>query len=108
MKNSAVVTHWGFDAFDCLSSRLFKSISEEQISRVETFVSAFVLYDTIYLNERYADNDLVVSLNQTNPYSIKFVRKSELVHSDDMKEHISIDIDLNDYQARSARFRHST
>ncbi|WP_318515492.1 hypothetical protein [Photobacterium leiognathi] len=94
MKNSAVVTKWGVDAFDCLIARLHPNLSVELVSRIESFISSYVLYDYVYLNENYKDNKLIKSLNASLPNVIKFISTDELMHSDDMRNHISIDPSL--------------
>lgn len=94
MSNSVVLSNWSIDAFDCLSSKLHKQLSAELISRVETFVSSVILFDSVILTENYKNNRIVKELNRRHPDLIKFVRGSDLYHSIDMKNHISIEIDL--------------
>ena len=96
MRNSAVVTAWGVNALDCLSSKLLKTISYEQISRVESFISAFILYDEVYLNERFSTNKLVSELNSSTR-AIKFIKSVDLYNSDDERNHISFDVDLHKF-----------
>ncbi|MDD2369314.1 MAG: hypothetical protein PHQ90_08435 [Sulfuricurvum sp.] len=95
MKNSVVITSWSVDAFLCLTSKLYKQLSVEQISRIESFISAFILYETLYVNEQYSNNELISSLNLSSDNAIKFIKKSDLNHSDDMRDHISFDVDLH-------------
>lgn len=95
MHNSAVVSSWSIDSFDCLTQKLFKKMSIEQISRAETFISAFVLFDELFLTEKYKKNNVVSSLNSLTDGAIKFVPGDQLIHSDDMSNHISFDADLH-------------
>jgi len=95
MNNSVVLSAWSIDAFDCLTKKLYTKMSLEQISRAEMFVSAFVLFDSIFLTERYKENNIVKKLNSLSYNSIKFVSSEKLIHSDDMRDHISFDVDLH-------------
>jgi len=95
MKNSVVITPWSVDAFLCLTSNLYTQLSIEEVSRIESFISAFILYETLHLNEQYKDNELIKSLKSSDDVAIEFINKFDLVHSDDMSDHISFDLDLH-------------
>lgn len=95
MENSAVLSNWCIDAFDCLSSKLGSKLSFEQISRVDAFISSVVLFDEVFLSENYAKNRIVKELNRRNEGTIKIVTRDKLFHSTDMTDHISIDVDLH-------------
>lgn len=95
MHNSAVISAWSIDGFECLTRKLFTKMSIEQISRTENFIAAFVLFDEIYLPETYRNNEVVVALNSLSENSIKHVPSNDLINSDDMRDHISFDTDLH-------------
>ncbi|MBU2923196.1 hypothetical protein Q4530_02775 [Colwellia sp. 1_MG-2023] len=95
MNNSAVLSNWSIDAFDCLSSKLYKKLSVELVSRVETFISSVILFDEVVLSENYKKNRIVKELNRRHSGTIRFIDKEELFHSTDMTDHISIDADLH-------------
>ncbi len=95
MHNSAVISAWSIDAFERLTQKLFKKMSIEQLSRTEMFISAFVLFDNIYLTELYQENDAVIELNSLSENAIKFVFSEQLNHSSEMRDHISFDADLH-------------
>lgn len=94
MENSVVLSNWSIDAFECLSSKLLPKLSSELISRVDTFISAYVLFDQIYLSENYVNNKTIEELNSRHPDSIKIICSDDLFHSTDMTKHISIELDL--------------
>ncbi|MGF1724425.1 hypothetical protein [Photobacterium nomapromontoriensis] len=96
MKNSAVVSIWGVDAFGCLINSLFDTISVEQISRVESFISAFILYERVHINDKFKHHDYIAKLNLCSDNAIEFIGKSKLNNSDDMKDHLSFDMALYD------------
>ncbi|EGX6965381.1 MULTISPECIES: hypothetical protein [Vibrio] len=90
---SAVISSWSVDAFLCLNQRLVDVMSSEYITRIENFIDAYVLYDKVYLPYRYKDKAELKALD-SNSSIFEFVDPSTLEHSDDMKNHVSIDIGL--------------
>ncbi|MBQ4861031.1 hypothetical protein J8L98_04880 [Pseudoalteromonas sp. MMG013] len=95
MRNSAVISNWCIDAFDCLSSKLYKKLSFEQISRVEAFISSVILFDEVFVSENYVNNRIVLELSRRCEGAIKTVAREALSHSTDMTDHISIDVNLH-------------
>ena len=84
---------WSVDAFLCLNQRLVDVMSSEYITRIENFIDAYVLYDKVYLPYRYKDKAELKALD-SNSSIFEFVDPSTLEHSDDMNNHLSIDIGL--------------
>ncbi len=95
MENSVVVSHWSVDAIKCLSGELFHTLSVELISRIENFISSFVLFDTIYVNEQYENREFIKALNLASNNAIKFIKSADLKHSDNMSNEITFDIPLH-------------
>ena len=94
MNNSVALPNWSIDAFGCLSSKLLKSMSDETISRVDSFVTSVILFEQVVLSENYRNDSIVTELNKQCPNSIKIVSGNDLFHSTNMTNHISIDVDL--------------
>lgn len=94
MKNSAVLSNWCIDAFDCLSSKIYSKLSFEQISRIDSFISAVILFEEVYLSENYTNNRIIKELNRAKEGTIKIVEQSKLLNSTDMTINISIDANL--------------
>ncbi len=91
MKKNACIPFWAADALLTLSStKVYEFLTPEIISRLSAFVDSYVLFDKIFLPERYSNYKEIEALNQKD--CINFIPKNTLLHSDDLKDGLSFDI----------------
>ncbi|MFQ1895824.1 hypothetical protein ACK36K_00540 [Aeromonas veronii] len=96
MQNNVTIPFWSIDAYFyfIMPSTSVKVWSSELMSRVSSFVDAYVLFDKISIPERYADYDELKLLDPDGSI-FNFVKSESLHHSDDITKGITIDISLN-------------
>lgn len=94
--NKATIPFWSVDEFLYFTMpRNFEKIwSSELLSRVSTFVDAYILYDKVLLPERYSIEDKIKSLDPGGDI-FEYVTSEELLHSDELTKGISLDLSLN-------------
>jgi hypothetical protein len=94
MDNSGAVTFWSVDAFITLvRAHSYKKLTPELISRLSAFVDSYILFDTVRLPERYsAATPELEFLGGSDIF--RFTPRAELLHSDDLNQGITIDINL--------------
>jgi len=96
MEQKSTIPFWSVDAFlYFVMQRGFESQwSSELLSRTSTFIDAYILFDKVVLPERYKKNRDIKRLDPNNEI-FQYVKSSALLHSDDLKKGVSIDLSLN-------------
>ncbi len=94
--SKVTIPFWSVDTFlyFLLPQRCMSEWSSELISRVSTFIDAYILYDKIVLPQRYENEPEILQLD-TNQQIFEYISPTELVHSDDLRRGISLDFSLN-------------
>ena len=94
MSNKGAVTFWSADAFLTLAGTdAYKCLTPELISRLSAFVDCYILFDEVYLPERYEDYSELQQMGGQDVF--KFIPSEQLMHSDDLKKRITIDLNLD-------------
>ena len=94
--SKANLSFWSVDALIIfLMQRDYKiKISSEYLSRLSAFIDSYVLFDKVCLPIRYRDEEIIKQLD-TNNDIFEYIDPSELIHSDNLKDGITIDLNLN-------------
>lgn len=81
--SKASTSIWCFDAFDCLSSRLYRELTNEIISRINAVIESVCLFDRVVVSQRYYEsNKKIFDPLQRDENFVEVVSSSELVHSE--------------------------
>ena len=90
MNQSGAITFWSVDAFLTLSSYgVLKQLTPELISRLSAFVDSYILFDHVYVPQRYSkQHDYLGGSDVFN-----FIPSEDLIHSDDLIKGITFDLD---------------
>lgn len=91
MNDSSCLSTWSIDEFLCLFRGIEDIITHERISRIETFIDAYILFDRAYVPERYLKEEELLLLNSDEDVFIP-VECSSLIHSDNLASGITIDL----------------
>jgi hypothetical protein len=93
MNKNGAIPFWSVDAFLTLSTtNVYEKLTPELISRLSSFVDAYILFDKVCLPQRYSSDGV---LNQLGGYDVfEFIPSNKLMHSDDLNDGITFDIDL--------------
>ena len=96
MENKSTIPFWSVDAFLYFAMhREFESTwSSELLSRISTFIDAYILFDKVVLPERYKKYTEIDKLDPGNEI-FEYVDSNALLNSDELAKGISIDLSLN-------------
>jgi hypothetical protein len=93
MNDSACLSIWALDNFISLIEGRISVISTEIISRIETLIDSFVLFEHIYIPARYFKYEIINSLNKEEQI-FKPISSDALYHSVRLSSGITVDVDL--------------
>lgn len=96
MTSKVTVPFWSVDAFIYFvrPRTYIDNWSSELISRVSSFVDAYVLFDKVVLPARYRDEKELKSLDPENSI-FNYVNSESLNHSDDLSKGVTIDLSMD-------------
>lgn len=92
MNDSSCLSVWSVDEFLCLCRGISDVITHERISRIETLIDAYILFDNVYVPERYFKEPELLILNSDESVFIP-VERSSLTYSDNLADGITIAVD---------------
>lgn len=92
MNDSSCLGIWSVDEFLCLCRGINHILTHERISRIETLIDAYILFDNVYIPEKYLKEGELLSLNSGENVFIP-VQRVSLTHSDNIFDGITIRVD---------------
>jgi hypothetical protein len=90
MPRAAALPIWSVDAFLVAHGHNEAVATPEFLSRLDSFVQAYVLYDRVVLTQRYADDPVLQALASHEP-AFTFVPAEQLGHSDLLSRGYTLD-----------------
>ncbi|MEY2336500.1 hypothetical protein [Acidithiobacillus ferrianus] len=96
MSNKATIPFWSADAFlyFVMPRSYISAWSSELVSRVSSFVDAYVLFDKVVLPERYKKYSELKVLDPDNTI-FEYISSECLNHSDDLIKGVTIDLSMD-------------
>lgn len=96
-QSKATVSFWAFDAFDCLVGKVYHEITAEVISRINSFLEAYSLFDMTVVSEGYfTRNQKLFQAIDPNRQIFEVIPSSSLIHSETLTEGITFELSLYD------------
>ncbi|MDN7535596.1 hypothetical protein [Burkholderia orbicola] len=92
--SKASTSIWCFDAFSCLSSRLYRELTNEMVSRINAVIEAVSLFDKVVVSQKYYEsNKKFFDSLQCDENFVEVVASDQLVHTELLQQgEISFDL----------------
>ncbi|AIS96112.1 hypothetical protein BTHA_494 [Burkholderia thailandensis MSMB59] len=92
--SKASTSIWCFDAFSCLSSRLYRELTNEMVSRINAVIEAVSLFDRVVVSQKYYEsNKKFFDSLQCDENFVEVVASDQLVHAELLQQgEISFDL----------------
>lgn len=92
--SKASTSIWCFDAFSCLSSRLYRELTNEMVSRINAVIEAVSLFDRVVVSQKYYEsNKKFFDSLQCDEVFVEVVASDQLVHTELLQQgEISFDL----------------
>ncbi|MBR8206849.1 hypothetical protein [Burkholderia vietnamiensis] len=92
--SKASTSIWCFDAFSCLSSRLYRELTNEMVSRINAVIESVSLFDRVVVSQKYYEsNKKFFDSLQCDENFVEVVASDQLVHAELLQQgEISFDL----------------